>query len=401
MTLFIILAVSIIAITVLVICWALLKKSNSNDINRSESNLTILQENLNSLEKDLSEGTISPEQYDFHKSELEQRTVDEVIHLQENQGKKNSEDFGKWLPYLLIGLIPLVVVSLYVILGNPGAIFVQKDPQAKQIEEMVSQLEERLQKEPNNIDGWMFLGRSYAAMNRLVEARMAYQRAISLDPKNDHLLADLADLISYQQKGINAEALEYVDQALKINPKNPKALALRGSAAFDQKNYTSAIKDWNLAISGLDPRDQEFINGLKDSIAEAQSKLKPSSSDKNQTVKAQVSGTVLLSDELKSKTNPQDTVFIYAKALSGPKMPLAIVRIQVKDLPYSFELNDSQAMTPQMSISQFKEIGVFARVSKSGNALTQPGDFIGEIENVQLGAKQLRLMINKVQPKGD
>ena len=401
MTLFIILAVFIIAITVLVLCWALLKKSNSDDINRSQSNLLILQENLTSLEKDLSEGNITSEQYDFHKSELEQRTVDEVLRQQQSQENTHSDEFGKWLPYLLIGVIPLVVVSLYLILGNPGAIFVQKDPQAKQIEEMVSQLEERLQKEPNNVDGWMFLGRSYAAMNRLAEARMAYQRAISLDPKNDHLLADLADLISYQQKSINAEALDYVDQALKINPKNPKALALRGSAAFDQKNYTSAIKDWNLAIGALDPKDQEFINGLKDSIAEAQSKLNSPSNEKNQTLKAHVFGTVVLSDEFKSKTNPQDTVFIYAKASSGPKMPLAIIRIQVKDLPYSFDLNDSQAMSAQMSLSQFKEFSILARVTKSGNALAQPGDLIGEIEHVQLGAKQLKLVINKVQPKGD
>ena len=399
MTLFIISAVLIIGLTILVIAWALLKNSKNNEINRSQSNFSILQENLKSLEKDLKEGLITNEQYQFQKTELEQRTVEEVIQLQDASEKEYvSKDSSKWIPYTLIGFIPLLVVSLYLILGNPGAIFVQKDPQAKQIEEMVSQLEERLKKEPNNVDGWMFLGRSYAAMNRLVEARMAYQKAIALDPKNDHLLADLADLISYQQKGINAEALDYVDQALKINPKNPKALALRGSASFDQKNYSAAIKDWSLAITALDPKDQEFITGLQDSIAEAQSKIKSTSKTTPQSIKANVSGTVQLSQEFKSKINPQDTVFIYARALTGPKMPLAIIRVQAKDLPYSFELNDSQAMSPQMSLSQFKEFSIYARVSKSGNALPQTGDFIGQIDNVQLGAKQLRLVIDKIQP---
>jgi len=399
MTLFIISAVLIIGLTILVIAWALLKNSKNNEINRSQSNLSILQESLKSLEKDLKEGLITNEQYQFQKTELEQRTVEEVIQLQDASEKEYvSKDSSKWIPYTLIGFIPLIVVSLYLILGSPGAIFVQKDPQAKQIEEMVSQLEERLKKEPKNVDGWMFLGRSYAAMNRLVEARMAYQKAIALDPKNDHLLADLADLISYQQKGINAEALDYVDQALKINPKNPKALALRGSASFDQKNYSAAIKDWSLAITALDPKDQEFITGLQDSIAEAQSKIKSTSKTTPQSIKANVSGTVQLSQEFKSKINPQDSVFIYARALTGPKMPLAIIRVQAKDLPYSFELNDSQAMSPQMSLSQFKEFSIYARVSKSGNALPQAGDFIGQIDNVQLGAKQLRLVIDKIQP---
>ena len=399
MTLFIISAVIIIGLTILVIAWALLKNSKNNEINQSQSNLSILQENLKSLEKDLNEGLITNEQYQFQKTELEQRTVEEVIQLQEASEKEYvAKDSSKWIPYTLIGFIPLLVVSLYLILGNPGAIFVQKDPQAKQIEEMVSQLEERLQKEPKNVDGWMFLGRSYAAMNRLVEARMAYQKAIALDPKNDHLLADLADLISYQQKGINAEALDYVDQALKINPKNPKALALRGSASFDQKNYPAAIKDWSLAITALDPKDQEFITGLKDSIAEAQSKIKSASNATPQSLKAYVSGKVQLSQEFKSKINPQDIVFIYARAITGPKIPLAIIRVQAKDLPYSFELNDSQAMSPQMSLSQFKEFNIYARVSKSGNALPQAGDFIGQIDNVQLGAKQLSLVIDKIQP---
>jgi cytochrome c-type biogenesis protein CcmH len=402
MTLFIILAILIIGITVTVITWVFIKKVPAPEISRADSNLAILQENLLTLEKDFAVGLITQEQFSFQKNELEQRTVEEVLQLEKSSEKNSSTtESGQWLPYAFIGIIPLFVVGLYLMLGNPGAIFIKKDPQAQQIEEMVQQLEDKLKKEPNNAEGWMFLGRSYAAMNRLVEARMAYQKAIRLDPQNDRLMADLADLIAFQQKSISGEALNYIEQALKINPKNPKALALRGSAAFDQKNYASAIKDWKLAITALDPKDQEFIAGLQDSISEAQAKLKPGSSPANPINVSQVSGTVLISEALRSKISPQDTVFIYAKALNGPKMPLAIVRVQAKDLPYTFVLNDSQAMSPQMTLSKFKEFSIHARVSKSGNALPQEGDLIGQIDKVTLGAKQLQLIINRVQPKGE
>jgi cytochrome c-type biogenesis protein CcmH len=285
------------------------------------------------------------------------------------------------------------------VLGNPAALFIAKDPQVQQIQEMVSQLEKKLQAEPSNVDGWMFLGRSYAAMNRLTEAKMAYQKAISLDPKNDNLLADLADLTAFQSKSINAEALEYLNQALTINPKNPKALALRGSAAFDQKNYAAAIKDWTLAVAVLDPKDQEFISGLKNSIQEAQDLLKKNNSSAITKMSSDIlAGKVSVTGKLLTQVSPTDTVFIYARAANGPRMPLAIIRFTANELPRSFELNDSQAMSPQMSLSKFNTLTIIARVSKSGNATPQTGDLIGEIENVPLGTKNITLVIDKIQP---
>jgi cytochrome c-type biogenesis protein CcmH len=236
-------------------------------------------------------------------------------------------------------------------------------------------------------------------MNRLTEAKMAYQKAIALDPKNDNLLADLADLTAFQSKSINAEALEYLNQALTINPKNPKALALRGSAAFDQKNYAAAIKDWTLAVAVLDPKDQEFISGLKNSIQEAQElQKKNNSSAKTQMSSNILVGKVSVTGKLLTQVSPTDTVFIYARAANGPRMPLAIMRFTANELPRSFELNDSQAMSPQMSLSKFNTFSVIARISKSGNATPQTGDLIGEIENVPLGTKNIVLVIDKIQP---
>jgi cytochrome c-type biogenesis protein CcmH len=397
MTLFIVLAVLIMGIAILILLLPFLRTTSTSSVDQSQSNLLILQESLANLEKEFQDGLLTAEQYAVQKTEIEMRTVEEVVNVKDV--KSPLQKPSRWLSFGLIIAIPLAVVGLYLILGNPAAIFVEKDPQAKQIEEMVSQLERKLKAEPTNVDGWMFLGRSYAAMNRLPEAKMAYQKAIALDPKNDYLLADLADLTAFQNKSINAEALGYLDQALLINPKNAKALALRGSAAFDQKNYAAAIKDWKLAITALDSKDQEFINGLQNSIQEAQSLMKaPVKTSTDKVALAQVSGKVSLSPQFLAKIEPTDTVFIYARASSGPRMPLAILRLTAKELPRAFELNDSLAMSPQMALSKFNEFTIVGRISKSGNAIAQPGDLIGEIERVPLGTKNISLVIDKIQP---
>jgi len=397
MTLFIVLAVLIMAIAILILLLPFLRTTSTSSVDQSQSNLLILQESLANLEKEFQDGLLTAEQYAVQKTEIEMRTVEEVVNVKDVKSPLQKQ--SRWLSFGLIIAIPLAVVGLYLILGNPAAIFVEKDPQAKQIEEMVSQLERKLKAEPTNVDGWMFLGRSYAAMNRLPEAKMAYQKAIALDPKNDYLLADLADLTAFQNKSINAEALGYLDQALLINPKNAKALALRGSAAFDQKNYAAAIKDWKLAITALDSKDQEFINGLQNSIQEAQSLMKaPVKTSTDKVALAQVSGKVSLSPQFLAKIEPTDTVFIYARASSGPRMPLAILRLTANELPRAFELNDSLAMSPQMALSKFNEFTIVGRISKSGNAIAQPGDLIGEIERVPLGTKNISLVIDKIQP---
>jgi cytochrome c-type biogenesis protein CcmH len=113
---------------------------------------------------------------------------------------------------------------------------------------------------------------------------------------------------------------------------------------------------------------------------------------------AEISGEVVLSATVKGKVSPDDTVFIFAKAAQGPKMPLAILRKQVKDLPLTFSLNDAMAMSPQMKLSSFPEVLVSARVSKGGQAMAQPGDWQGQSVPVKLGAKGVRVEISELVP---
>jgi cytochrome c-type biogenesis protein CcmH len=397
MILFIGIAVILIALAVLMVSFPLLRSKKRAFVSDPSSSLNILQENLKQLEQDLLDKQITQEQFNLQKSEIEARTVAEVIQIQ--QGALPSQQAGRTLSYGLIIGVPLAVLGLYFILGNPDALHDNKDPQVVQIELMVSQLEKKLADDPKNVTGWMFLGRSYAAMNRLPEAKRAFLKAIQLEPSNDDLLSDFADLIAFQNKSINAEAMGYIDQALKINPKNVKALALRGSAFYDQQNFPQAISDWNLAIQYLGSSNPDFSQGLKESIAQAKAQI-TNSSKKSEKINPQnqLMGRVSIDPSLMSQVSPTDTVFIYAKASQGPRMPLAVLRFTAKDLPRNFELNDRQAMSPELALSQFKEFTVIARISKSANPIPQSGDLYGQIDSVKLGANQINIVIKTKQP---
>jgi cytochrome c-type biogenesis protein CcmH len=395
MSVFIALSLLIIGAAVLMIVLPLMRSSSRPILDHSNSNLLILKESLQTLDLELKNGLITADQYTFQKSEIEKRTVDEVVRVKQTLEPTQYE--SRWLTFIFIFGVPLAVIGLYFILGNPAALFVKKDPQTVQIEAMVSELESKLKEDPKNAQGWKFLGRSYAAMNRLPEAKIAYKKAIVLEPTNDDLLADLADLVAFQNKSLNSEAQEYIEQALKINPKNPKALALKGTALFDQKNYPQAISTWNLAIAALGSQNPEFVMGLKESIKDAQEQIKMAKEVPNTNVQAHISGKVLVSPSLIKQVSPGDTVFVYARATNGPKMPLAILRFTANELPRTFDLNDSLAMSPQMSISHFNEVTILARVSKSGNAIPESGDLIGQIEHVKLGTKNLNLVIEQTQ----
>ena len=281
-------------------------------------------------------------------------------------------------------------------MGTPKALL-QADqitngqPTPAQIEAMVDKLAARMKENPTDVQGWLMLGRSYAALNRLPAAKDAFAKAIALDPKNADAMADLADLIAYMQQSAEGEPKKLIEQALAIDPKNVKALALAGSAAYENKNYIKAIDYWQRALKLTDPQS-EFANGLSLSISNAQEKA----GIKKPSLGASISGSLQISPALASQVKPDDTVFIYARAIDGPRMPVAILKIKASQLPYNFVLDDKLAMAPELSISKFKAVTIIARVSKSGEATPKPGDLTAQLDQVTIGSKNIKLIIDKV-----
>jgi cytochrome c-type biogenesis protein CcmH len=277
-----------------------------------------------------------------------------------------------------------------------------------QVEAMVSTMAARLENPaPGQADdpvAWDMLARSLAALQRYSDADRAYARAIALAPGNAQLLADRADLLVLLQDRRSAgEPTRLIEEALKIDPDNLKALALAGSAAFERQDFDAALKHWSRARARATP-GSDFANGLDRSIEAARSSAgagaPPVKTAARQTpaAAAGVSGTVSIAPALLARVQPGDTLFIFARAAQGPRMPLAILRLPAGNWPASFQLDDSLAMSPELKLSGFDQVVVQARVSRSGQALPQTGDLIGQTTALKPGTRGIELRLDQVQP---
>ncbi len=280
-----------------------------------------------------------------------------------------------------------------------------------QVLAMVEKLSRRLKDTPSDAEGWAMLGRSYAVIGRHADALPAYSKALALLPNDASLLADYADAMAVANKQeLTGEPLVMVNKALKIDPDNLKALSLAGTAAFNRKDYAGAVKHWE-RIAAVAPAGSSYLPQVEANLAEARDLGKlpapaavPAASASAAAARApgaaatpgaSVSGTVTLAASLRDRVSPTDTVFVFARAAEGPRMPLAILRKQVKDLPLDFRLDDSLAMSPSMRLSAYPKVVVGARVSKSGNAMPQAGDLAGQTGVIELGAARLKIEISQ------
>ncbi len=263
---------------------------------------------------------------------------------------------------------------------------------------MVDKLAQRLKDKPDDATGWQMLGRSYTVLGRVDDALPAYAKAVELRGNDAGTLADYADALATKNGGqATPESDAIVARALIANPTHLKALALAGTSAFEHTDYATAVRRWEMMAQGLPP-DSPDAARLQASLAEARKRggiAAPTQSAAAAVVvtHAGVSGTVTLSPALAGKASPTDTVFIFARAVQGPRMPLAVLRAQAKDLPITYKLDDSMAMAPNARISGAGQVIVGARISKSGNAIPQPGDLSGESAPVAPGASGVAIMI--------
>ncbi|MEO5882148.1 MAG: tetratricopeptide repeat protein [Caldimonas sp.] len=284
-------------------------------------------------------------------------------------------------------------------------------PALQQIATMVDQLAARMKERPDDAEGWTMLARSYTVLGRYADALPAYRRATELQPQNAALLADYADTVAATRRTANnPESIALIDRALAVDPDHPKALALAGTADYDRGDYAGAIVRWQAILARVPP-ESELAQQVAASILEARSRMggatssptaAPASAPGGPTLAAAamassgVSGTVTLDPGLAAKAAPGDTVFVFARAAGGGRMPLAVHKARVADLPLRFRLDDSMAMTPGATVSSAKQVIVVARISKSGQAAPSAGDLSGEAAPVAPGAANVAVRIDRV-----
>lgn len=277
MTVFVFIAVLMAAAAVVWVLPPLLRRRSADGgvARAAATNLAVFRDQLAELDSDLSSGTLSAAQYEQAKLEIERRVLDEAGG--EGTPAPRVSHNGGWTAAALAATIPLCAASLYWLLGNPDALSPQRAGvaggapglAAHEIEAMVAKLAARLEQNPGDANGWAMLARSYATMQRFPEALAAYAKATALVKDDAGLLADYADVLATSTgRNLEGRPLELITQALKLDPNQWKALALAGTAAFNRKDYKTAVAYWEKLLRQLPP-DSEFGQSMKTSIAEA------------------------------------------------------------------------------------------------------------------------------------
>ncbi len=392
-------------LSLLALAWVLvplLRPRTADDPRRDLANLAILRDQLAELDRDLQAGVLSDAQYAQAKEEIERRVLDEVAH-DTNAQMPAAPRAGRVTAVVLALAIPLGAALMYWRLGTPDAMVAQVEaPQQfsqAEIETMVAQLAERMQQNPDDPRGWAILGRTYYVMGRYTEAAAAYEQLLKRVPPDADVLADYADALAMAQgRKLTGEPMTALRRALEIDPNHWKALALIGTEAFERKDYKGALAYWEKLLAQVPP-DSEIGQQIAQSVADARELAGVKAPAPVAAAPgAAIGGTIRLAPDIAAKTAPTDTVFVFARAAEGPRMPLAALRMQVKDLPASFTLDDSMAMTPAARLGQHKRVVVSARVSKSGDPTAQSGDLAADERLVDVGDAGVALTIDKQLP---
>jgi len=362
---------------------------------REDANAAIYREQLAELEAELARGAIGEEAYSHARREIERRIVAEAHARSVATAREPRRQRAAALAVALF--VPLVAALGYWQLGNPAAIrgvpaMDVSNVTPEQMRALTERLWERMHAEPGDPQGWMLLGRSLAVFGDHERAAQAYARAAALVPSDANLLADYADALAMASGGkLEGEPFALVQRALAIDPEHVKALALAGSARFERGEHAAAIEYWDRVLKQV-PADSEFARSVATSIEEARRLAGAPATQSASSLR----GTVKLDPKLAALAAPGDTVFVIARPASGARMPLAVARTTVRELPFSFTLDDSMAMAAGAKISAHASVVVAARISKSGNATPGKGDIEGVSAAHAPGASGIDVVMSRV-----
>ncbi len=373
MMLFWLLAAVFTLVVYLLFGWALRQPPRLKPDLDLNANLLAHRQRCEELAADLAEGKIDSTQYEQLLTELER----ELLELTSTSIEANDQPHSSGLlpVFTALGLVPLTAMMLYFALGRPDLLNPQaeKAQAAPSLEEAIAKIERRLQDHPEDLEGWVLLGRTYQATGQADRAAAAYRKAGELAPEDPEIKLYYAEALAQAQGGgIKGEALALIKQVLAEHADHPHALWLAGMAALQSGDRRGAQLHWQKLLTQL-PAGSQPYRQLVAMMQEAglnapKGESKPS---------AAIQVTVRLKEALADKVKPDDPVFIFAHAEQGPPMPLAVLRKRVKDLPITVTLDDSLAMMPQLKLSQFAKVVVGARVAKSGSPQGTSGDLEG------------------------
>ena len=378
-------------------------------VDRRQANLEIFRDQLAELESDRRDGSLAAADFEQARSELQRRLLDEVNDGPAQTLAQVSRGGRKTALALLIA-IPLAATAAYALLGKPEALEplrTQARVSPQQIEEMLVKLVDRLKTTPDDTQGWVMLARSYKALGRYAESAEAYGHGGALVNDDPALLADYAEVLAQVAGSLEGRPLELLARALKLDPNDAQSLFLTGAAASDRNDFAAVAEFWGRLLVQLDPASEE-AKSIEAAVAKARqivaqkggaaagAAAKPAG---QAAVSAEaIGGEVTISGKIASQAKPDDLLFVFARADEGSRKPLAVLRLSVADLPFTFRFDDAMALPGGKKISEFATVSLEARIAKAGKAQSSSGDLFGSIKGVKPGSQNVKLVIDQVQP---
>jgi cytochrome c-type biogenesis protein CcmH len=402
------------------------------------SNLALARSQRDEIVRDHAAGLISDAEKDDALEQIARRLAQDLEGVADPAAVPVNPAVmtrgAKALVAALVVVIPVAGGLMYWQLGTPAGLSPPPPQHAaepaagdQQIIAMVDALTEKMKTRADDAQGWSLLARSQAAIGRFEGAARSYERLNQLKPNDADILADYAEVVAMtQQESFEGKPWELVREALRINPDQRKALAIAGTAELRRRNLPQALGHWERLVKLLPP-DSEDARQVSSAILEVRlamtgnagtvaatpagtqgAEARPAVPAAHPPVAApaakssggaeKVAGTVTLSSDMAKLAAPGDTLFIFARAAgpNAPRMPLAVIRASVSELPRTFELTDGMAMAPNVKLSDFPQVTIEARVSKAGNAMSQPGDLLGTSQPVKPGTSGVKVVIDRV-----
>ena len=366
----------------------------------SDAAAAIYRDQSRQLDEDVAAGVIGADERRAAHEEIVARLGAELATSSDTQAASSPR--AAWITALaLVAIVPAAALAFYLVLGNPQALdagVARQRLTEPEIVGMVEKLAARMKAQPDDPKGWLLLGRSMGALQRFQESADAYAQAAQRLPGDVDVLADWADALAMAQgRKLAGRPTQIVQQALALDPKHPKSLALAASAAMERRDDRAAIGYWNRLLAELPP-DSEHARDVRGTIAQLGGTAATPPDPRPAASGSRITGRVSVAPALASRVPPQATLFVYARAASGPRMPLAILRASARDLPFAFVLDDSTSMAAGATLSGASDVVVEARLSASGQAVPASGDLAGESGVVKPGAENLSITIDRVVP---
>ncbi len=370
---------------------------------RTALNVALYEERLAELTAQHAAGTLSDAQLEAGRADAARELLEDT----DNSDSPKIAKLGRSVPLIAAVLVPLVGYGLYMHWGASDKVQMarQFSEQPRTVEEMTAHLEQAVKEQPDSAEAWYFLGRTYMNQERPADAAKAFARVVELAGRQPELLGQWAQAQYFAGDRQWSEQLQALtDEALQADPQELTSLGLLGIAAYEEGRYQDAVRFWEQLVAAL-PENDPSREAIRGGIERARQQVDGGSGNAAageapaaaSTQAAALQIQVQLDPKVAETVSPEDSVFVFARAVNGPPVPLAAKRLTVGDLPATVTLSDADAMVPSLKISSVEQVTVMARVSRTGDATK--GEWMGQSEALETRGDKtaVRLTIDRAE----